>query len=273
MVKTPLFSPTLFCDALRQTGAYDAPPGRRPLPSVAATPLFYAGILSAYYRGWRESFRPAFSNRLLATISHSIWGLCASLGGAFDVSGFTRLPPAAVYVSNHASQLETYLLPGILLAFGDIAVVLKEEITRYPFLGRIARKARSIAIGRANPVADLRKVLTDGEAALREGRNVLIFPQGTRRPLFAPESFNTIGARLAQRAGVPLVPVAVKTDFLPIGKPFRDLSPVRTKSVIRIRCGTPVPPTESPKDAHAQCLAHITDTLRAWQSLDGVPLL
>ena len=275
-MKAPAFSPSLFCDTLLKTGGYQTPPEarRRPLPSVVATPVFYARMFAeVYFRGWLDACKPDFYEKHWASLSHRVWRLCATLGGVYDVSGFTGLPPTAVYVSNHASQLETFLLPGLLLPFGGLTVVIKEEITRYPFFGRVARESHCIAIGRTNPLADLRKVLFDGEATLRNQRSVLIFPQGKRLTLFAPDSFNTIGTKLAQRANVPIVPIAVKTDFCPVGKLHRELSPILPRRTIRIRCGTPIPPTGSPKDIHAHCIAHITSTLREWESLDGVPLI
>ena len=241
---------------------------------MVATPVFYARMFAeVYFRGWLDARGPDFYEKHWAALSYRVWRLCASLGGVYEVTGFTGLPPTAVYVSNHASQLETYLLPGILLPFGGLTVIIKEEITRYPFFGRVVREAQCITVGRTNPLADLRKVLTDGEAAIRNQRSVLIFPQGTRYTLFTPESFNTIGTKLAQRANVPVIPIAVKTDFFPVGRLLRELSPVYPQRIIRIRCGTPIPPAESPKDIHAHCLAHITSTLREWESLDGVTLL
>ena len=71
--------------------------------------------------------------------------------------------------------------------------------------------------------------MTEGKRLLEEGRSIIIFPQSTRSEEFNPEKFNSIGIKLVKSAGVPVVPFALKTDFLGNGKYFRDLGPVRPK--------------------------------------------
>ena len=70
-------------------------------------------------------------------------------------------------------------------------------------------------------------VLTGGKDRLSRGKSIIVFPQATRSEEFRPERFNSIGIKLAKTAGVPVLPFALKTDFLGNGKYFRDLGPVR----------------------------------------------
>ena len=90
--------------------------------------------------------------------------------------------------------------------------MVKESLLKYPFFGPVLGSREPIVVGRSNPREDLVAVLEGGEARLKQGRSVIVFPQSTRSSVFDPAHFNTIGVKLAKRAGVPVIPVALKTD-------------------------------------------------------------
>ena len=92
----------------------------------------------------------------------------------------------------------------------------------------------------------------------------MIFPQSTRLPVFDPAKFNSIGVKIAARAKVPVIPVALKTDMLGVGKVLKDFGPVdRTKDVM-FNIGDPLPPTMDKKGIHEKCISFITSNLRKW---------
>jgi len=169
-----------------------------------------------------------------------------------------------VYVSNHMSTLETMMLPTTLLSFNDISIVLKDSLSRTPLIGKAFDRLGCIGVTRKNARQDLQTVLKVGVERIKSGRSVLLFPEGTRQIVFDAKKFNSLGSKLAHRAGVPVVPIAVKTDFLGTGKLIRDFGVVDPSKPIHIAGGPIITPDLGAKEMHARCLAFIDDKLKAW---------
>ena len=221
-------------------------------------------IFSGYITACRGKFdRPAWSGR-----AWRILNVIEAAGGDIAITGLENiatLKPPVVYVANHMSMMETMLLPGaIILAFHDVTTVVKESLLSYPAFGKIMRALKPIVVARKDPRKDLRTVLEEGKRSLQNGTSVLLFPQSTRTPHFDPAQFNSLGAKLAARAGVPLVPVALKTDFQGVGRLLRDVGPLHRDRPIRFAFGTPIPPDRHPKHIHQASLDFITGQLRDW---------
>ena len=147
---------------------------------------------------------------------------CAEKAGSeLDISGLRHLQgleQPAVIIANHMSTFETLILPVIAGGRRPLSFVLKESLPKYPIFGPVVLAGRPIVVGRTNPREDLRVVLHEGMARLEAGRNVVVFPQGHRRPGFEAENFNSMGIKLAKRAGVLVVPLALMTDFWSEGR-------------------------------------------------------
>lgn len=94
-------------------------------------------------------------------------------------------PKGAVLVAaKHQSMFET---TEIVLMLDEPAIVLKRELARIPFWGRIVTAYGAIPVDRAGGARALRAMMRAGEAAIAQGRPILIFPEGTRvRPGEAP---------------------------------------------------------------------------------------
>ena len=135
-------------------------------------------------------------------------------------------------------------------------------------MGAAARAVGSIAVTRKNAREDLVTVLDQGALRLASGSSVLLFPQGTRQSVFEAKRFNSLGAKLAERAGVPVVPLAVKTDFLQTGKWIKDFGAVDPSKPIRFSCGPLIPTAQGAKRAHEQSIAFIEGKLNEW----GMPV-
>ena len=86
-----------------------------------------------------------------------------------------------------------------------------------------------IVVGREDPRKDLEAVISKGVELLEKGVSIIIFPQSTRSPVFDPGKFNSMGIKLAQKAGLKVVPVALKTDFWGSGKLIKELGPIYTE--------------------------------------------
>lgn len=145
-------------------------------------------------------------------IARSWCGVVCWMSGVFcnlhyRIEGLEHLDlkqPAIIF-SNHQSAWETvafrYLLP-------RHSVVLKRELLYFPVWGWALVLLKSIVINRKNQRAALKAIHEQGSTYLKEGLWVLIFPEGTRAPSGQMLKFNAGGAMLAQRTGVPVIPVA-----------------------------------------------------------------
>lgn len=162
-------------------------------------------------------------------------------GGKVHLRGLDHLRALegrpVVLIGNHMSLLETALFHSVMRGLLDFTFVIKQSLMKVPFFRSIMTALGAIPIGRENPRDDLRAVLEEGTALLNAGRSIVIFPQSTRSETFDPEKFNSIGIKLARRAGVPVVPFALKTDFLGNGKRFRDFGPVRPEREVWFEFG------------------------------------
>ena len=121
-----------------------------------------------------------------------------------------------MYLANHMSTLETVMLPFVLLTYGPIGTVVKQSLSHLPFLTRAAAHMGLVPIGRKSPREDLMTIFDAGVKRIKEGNSFLIFAQGTRQRVFARKGWSSIGTKLAEKAGVPVIPIAVKTDCEPI---------------------------------------------------------
>ncbi len=264
-----------FHRQLRETGSYETQPG------VCKKP-WKNGFRASYWVNWRlvwmlynagmSARKGLFSWARWAELTFGMYTDIESIGGKFYLEGFERLRDTkmpVVYVANHMSMLETMILPTALMAFGELGIVLKKSLLDVPIAGDAFRSKPIIALGRSNPREDLVAVLNEGEAILKSGVSLMIFPQGTRRAVFNPKQFNTIGVKLAERAGVPVVPIALRCDLLGVGKYTKDLGPVDLTAPVRIACGEPMMVERSnAKEVQHACTDFILNKHKAW----GLPV-
>ena len=96
----------------------------------------------------------------------------------------------------------------------------------------------------------------------------MVFPQATRHAWFEPGRFNTLGVKLAARAGALVVPVALCTDFLAAGRMFKDFGKVHPERPVRISFGPPQRVEGNGRAAQAATVAFIEAAMRDW----GVPI-
>lgn len=171
-----------------------------------------------------------------------------------------------VYLSNHMSTLETILLPFFLLTYGPFNTVVKASLSHLPGLEKAAEHMGLIPIGRTNPREDLMTIFKVGGERIARGESVLIFAQGTRQPVFARKGWSSIGAKLAEKAGVPVIPIAVKTDIQPTrpgGKGWsKDFGVVDPSKDIRVACGPVLKGTS--KEMHKASFDWIKQKLDSW---------
>ena len=191
-----------------------------------------------------------------------------SCGGRVHLRGLNNLnsfSEPAVIIGNHMSLLETALLHAFVRPRRDFCFVIKRSLLEVPYFGHIMRYMECIPVDRVNPREDFKTVIEVGSARLNAGKSVVIFPQSTRSAVFDPAQFNTIGIKLARHAGVPVIPMALRTDFLGNGKLVKDLGPIHRHNPVWFEFGAPISKINgSGKEEQEQIIRFIAERVKAW---------
>jgi 1-acyl-sn-glycerol-3-phosphate acyltransferase len=141
----------------------------------------------------------------------SLWLLRVINGTRIEVRGRDNLPPGpCLIVAKHQSAWDTFAL---IPLFRDPAIVLKAELTRIPLYGWFCVKFEHILVKRDRAAVALKAMLAEAKAKVAEGREVLIFAEGTRREPGAPPDFKPGYVALYETLGVPAVPLALNSGL------------------------------------------------------------
>ncbi len=219
---------------LFSSDTYDTPPDTPRAPMwrllLGNRFYFYYHNFGIFCRTGRCGRAGGLTAEKQIAFSNGNFRLVEACGGRIHLRGLDNLRALqgrpVVLIGNHMSLLETALFHSILRGHLDFTFIIKQELMKVPFFADIMTSLEAIPVGRANPRDDLRAVLNGGRELLSRGKSIIVFPQSTRSEEFNPEKFNSIGIKLAKTAGVPVVPFALKTDFLGNGRYCRDLGPV-----------------------------------------------
>ena len=193
--------------------------------------------------------------------------LLERVGIEIQITGLHLLEQAkgpAVFVANHMSTLETIILPGILQPYKDCTFVVKRAIVEYPVFKDIMLARDPIVVDRVNPREDLTRVLQQGAEILSKGRSIIVFPQTTRTVHFDSTQFNTIGIKLARAAGVPIVPVALRSDAWGIGRWIKEFGRIDPTRPVRIAFGAPLAVEGRGNVTHQAVVRFISEHLASW---------
>lgn len=137
----------------------------------------------------------------------SLWCLDRICGLRYTVEGREHIPPGAcVILCKHQSTWETYALPRIIPQ--PLVWVCKRELLWIPFFGWGLAVLRPIAIDRNAGRQALDQLVEQGIQRLKEGRAVVIFPEGTRAAPGEKRRYAIGGALLAEKSGYPVLPIA-----------------------------------------------------------------
>ncbi len=232
-----------------------------------ATLIYYIQLLNIILAESLTARKIPYEGKTWAKGSLRVLKAVESGGGKFHISGLKALSDhkgPVVYVANHMSLLDTLVLPCILLPFSKVTFVVKEGLLKYPVLGTIIRAIHPIAVTRENPRKDLKTVLNLGLTLISNDCSIIIFPQATRSAIFDEATFNSLGVKLAQRANVPVVPVALKTDFQGNGKIIKDMGPVDPRKKLYIKFGEPMFVEGKGQIVHQKVIDFISKNLSAW---------
>jgi 1-acyl-sn-glycerol-3-phosphate acyltransferase len=133
----------------------------------------------------------------------SLFGMRYICGIKVVVEGKKNIPQGgALLASKHQSMFDV-LIPWQLFSFP--ALILKTELSRIPIFGWYVMKLKNVAIKRQDGAKALRKMLKDCAALAKQGRQILIFPEGT--------SYKPGVAGLYKEMQVPCVPIALNSGL------------------------------------------------------------
>jgi 1-acyl-sn-glycerol-3-phosphate acyltransferase len=138
-----------------------------------------------------------------------IWLLRVLAGTRLEVRGREHIPASAsIVAAKHQSAFETFAL---VPQFRNPTFVIKRELKWLPIFGQYTVKAGMIHVDRAAGISALRYIASRARTEIGKGRDVIIFPEGTRRPPGAPPDYHPGVAHLYRALGVNVVPVALNS--------------------------------------------------------------
>ena len=242
------------------------------LARVSPTLAFYKRMLPIVWHASKHSRHGAYDDEAWCEGCWHMIRLIEGLGGqvrAEGIGNFRELDEPCVFISNHMSTLETFVMPGFILPHRRVTFVVKRSLVEYPVFKHVMRTREPVVVDREDPKADLKSVLEGGQERLKRGYSMVVFPQHTRSAVFEPEQFNTIGVKLARRAGAPIVPLALKTNAWENGKLIKDFGRFHPERPVHFAFGEPMRVQGNGREEHEKVVAFIEDTLARWRGEDG----
>lgn len=174
--------------------------------------------------------------RISYVLRHWMWRLVSALSGGLTVTGKWRVYGGCIVVANHSSHADTAAL---LAALPPKAKPVFGAAADYWFDVPVRRFVASSLAGvlpvRRSGGDSYGALLAAAGPALKAGRTVVIYPEGTRSTDGSIGEFRSGALRLARRCGVPIVPVALTgtADVLPKGGRW-------SPAPMQVRIGEPI---------------------------------
>lgn len=164
-----------------------------------------------------------------------IWLAWVVCGIKTEVRGREHLPAgAALIAGKHQSMFDT-CAPFAFLP--DICYVLKKELVSIPLFGWYALKSGMIVVDRSAGSTALRKLVDDSKDRLRDTRQIMIFPEGTRTDPGDEAAYKPGIAALYRELNLPVIPMATNS-----GMHWPASSWIRTPGTIVFEFLPPIPP-------------------------------
>ena len=212
--------------------------------------LLYGGI-GAAIRVWAPHRALGLAQAWARAVLAGARVLC---GINIAVTGRENLPQgAALIASQHQSAFDTLVWLTIVPA---VSYVFKAELGRLPLFGPLLVPAGQIPLDRAAGMAAIRVLLRGAERAVKDGRQIVIFPEGTRVAPGETVPLRPGIAALSARTGLPIIPVATDSGRLWGRRAFR-----KRPGTIHVAIGPPLPP--------AGGQAALDNLARAWSDAES----
>jgi 1-acyl-sn-glycerol-3-phosphate acyltransferase len=141
----------------------------------------------------------------------SLWFLRQIVGLSFEVRGLEYLSQQpAIYAFKHQSAWDTL---AIWVLLENPAIVLKASLAKIPLFGSYIKRGKAIVVDRKAGASSLRPMVASARAAVKLGRSIAIFPEGTRTPAGHRQAYQPGVAALYLQLGIAIVPVALNSGL------------------------------------------------------------
>jgi 1-acyl-sn-glycerol-3-phosphate acyltransferase len=206
------------------------------LRSIVFNIAFYLNVLV-----WLAIALPTFLMPYRAIVAVAkAWGrsnlllLRVICGLKADFRGIEKIPRgAALVAAKHQSAWETFAL---LWLFDNPTFILKRELQWLPFFGWFTIKGRMIPVDRGARSEGLKAMAARVLKELAAGRQIVIFPEGTRRPAGAEPQYKYGIVRLYTEGNVPCVPIALNSGLF-----WKRRSIIRVPGTVLVEVLDPIP--------------------------------
>lgn len=183
------------------------------LRSLVANAFFYP----AQFVGFTVIILTGIFSRKLAVKSWDkfmhpiIWGTMLKLCGIkIEVKGREYITPDVIFASKHESAFETYAFTALI---PNSVFVLKKELTYIPLFGWGQAIYGMIPVDRGAGGKAMKGMLKEAKKRVKDGRSIIIFPEGTRCKHGQVKGYKSGIVFLADGLDMPIVPVALNTDL------------------------------------------------------------
>jgi len=259
----PFMRQLLYKDAVYRTSSKTIFSFAKTFPELT----FYSRFLAITFKASAKAKQNRYDDVEWCQSSFDVLRSLESVGVCIEITGveyIKQLETPCVVIGNHMSVLETVILPIIIRPIREMTYIVKQSLLEYPVFRHIIRSRDPIAVSRTNPRHDLKAVLEGGLDRLKNGISIIVFPQTTRTCSFDPTQFSTIGIKLAQKANVPIVPLALLTDAWGNGKYVKDFGKIDSSKNVHFSFGEPMWIQGRGSNEHQAVIQFINRKLQEW---------
>lgn len=242
------------------------------IAKAVPTLSFYARFFMVVLKASRLAQRGGYDGAAWSDSSIEVLRLLEGIGLSVQIIGLDNLRNTegpCVIIGNHMSMMETLLLPGIVQPLKPVTFVVKESLLNYPVFKHVMRARNPVAVSRTNPRQDLKTVMEEGEKRLQQAISIIVFPQTTRSNTFDPEQMSSIGVKLAKKCGVPIIPLALKTDAWRNGKYMKDFGSIDVSKKTCFAFGEPLSVAGKGTEEQQAINNFIAGKLGSWAESNG----
>ena len=238
------------------------------MAKVSPGVYFYARLVKLVFSASNKSKKGIYDDKEWLNSSFDFLNILESAGAKIYIEGidnFRFIKEPILFIGNHMSTLETFLLPSIIAPYKRLTYVVKKSLVDYPVFKHVIQSRDPVVVSRSNPREDFKIVMKEGKDRIENEYSIVIFPQTTRSAVFDVNHFNSIGTKLALRTNTTIVPVALKTDAWTNGKKYKDFGRFYPEKDVLISFGEPlVPSSENKNYIHGQVTDYIVGKLKEW---------
>ncbi len=236
-------------------------------PTLFPSLVFYFRLICTVLNAGRLARNNRYGSSKWIESSYTVMRHLEQAGIRIEITGIENLEKTSgpvVIIGNHMSMMETLVLPVMVQPIKPVTFVVKEALLAYPVFQHVLRSRNPIAVTRTNPRQDLKIVLSQGVDRLSNNISIIVFPQTTRSHTFDANQMSSIGVKLAKKAGVPIIPLALKTDCWQNGKRIKDFGRLDTTKIAHFAFGEPIV-IEGKGEAEQEVVnTFITQKLKEW---------